>query len=285
MKTKIFIGSSTEGLPIANAIQENLEHFADCTVWTQGVFGLSNYPIESLLDAVRANDFSVFVFSPDDVIRIRNEEVAIVRDNVILELGLFIGRYGKDRTFIVTPRGASDLRIPTDLLGLKPAEYDPKRLPDDVVPALGTACSQIKTAINKSRSFNRQITITPGFRRDEDDYPLKLTILIRNRTTVDAVITSHCFKMNSTIRPHPGALGDRAKKEFEVKFPDTNNSLKLFKYLLPASGSVFTFMPIDPSHTDRELQDAIEGAKCGSWHYECQWLTENYCSRKFEQNL
>lgn len=141
MKPKIFIGSSAEGLQIANAIQQNLEHFANCTVWTQGVFGLSRYPIESLLDAVRANDFSVFVFSPDDVTRIRNQKVTAVRDNVVLELGLFIGRYGKDRTFIVAPRETSDLRIPTDLLGLTPADYDPNRLPSEVVPALGTACN------------------------------------------------------------------------------------------------------------------------------------------------
>ena len=84
MKPKIFIGSSTEGLPIANAIQQDLDHFADCTVWTQGVFGLSRHPIDSLLDAVRKNDFSVFVFSLDDITTIRDEESSAVRDNVVL---------------------------------------------------------------------------------------------------------------------------------------------------------------------------------------------------------
>jgi predicted nucleotide-binding protein len=41
MKPKLFIGSSTEGKNVAEAIHAVLQREAECTVWTEGVFQLS----------------------------------------------------------------------------------------------------------------------------------------------------------------------------------------------------------------------------------------------------
>jgi predicted nucleotide-binding protein len=49
MKPKLFIGSSVEGKPIAEAIHSELQSETECTIWTHGVFGLSNSNIESLM--------------------------------------------------------------------------------------------------------------------------------------------------------------------------------------------------------------------------------------------
>jgi CRP/FNR family cyclic AMP-dependent transcriptional regulator len=63
------------------------------------------------------------VFSPDDRVFSREVESNAPRDNIIFELGLGIGALGRERSFIVRPRGA-DLKIPTDLLGVTPLTYE-----------------------------------------------------------------------------------------------------------------------------------------------------------------
>lgn len=99
MKPQMFIGSSVEGLQIANALQTSLQHEVDSTIWTQGVFGLSETTLQSLIKQAIQADFAVFVLSPDDITTLRKDVYKTARDNVILELGLFAGALGSRRVF------------------------------------------------------------------------------------------------------------------------------------------------------------------------------------------
>lgn len=148
MKPKIFIGSSVEGLSVAYSIQQNLTHDADVTVWDQGVFELSKTSIESLLEILGKSDFGIFVFSPDDVSVIRKENENVVRDNVIFEFGLFIGKLERERVFFVTPLN-SDFHLPTDLLGVTPGKYDPNREDKSLQASTGPVCHQIRLQLKK----------------------------------------------------------------------------------------------------------------------------------------
>ncbi|MGB6406240.1 MAG: nucleotide-binding protein, partial [Planococcus donghaensis] len=139
-------------------IQENMEHDVEATVWTQGIFDLSKSSIESLIDAMEETDFGLFVFAPDDITTIRSDEKKTIRDNVIFELGLFIGKLGRERAFIITPSGDSDIHMPTDLLGITPANYQADRTDGNLVAALGPACHRVKRAVQKFGKKNQVIT-------------------------------------------------------------------------------------------------------------------------------
>lgn len=146
-KPKIFIGSSVESLTIAYSIQENLEHCSECTVWSQGIFNLPESTLDSLIKILEEFDFGIFVIAPEDVLKSRDNEYNVTRDNVIFELGLFIGRLGKLRNFILAPRDQQNFHLPTDLIGLSPANYDPNRSDGNLTAALGPACNKIRRAI------------------------------------------------------------------------------------------------------------------------------------------
>jgi len=146
---RVFVGSSTESLDLAYAVQENLEHAAEVTVWTQGIFDLSNYVLDSLIDALDDFDFGIFLFTPDDITKIRDKNFQTTRDNIVFEIGLFIGRMGKERSLILIPRGFEDFHLPTDLLGIVPGTFEPNRKDNNLVAALGPACNKIRKAFTK----------------------------------------------------------------------------------------------------------------------------------------
>ena len=110
----LFIGSSSEGLPVARALQAELDEVCEAQVWSQGVFEPTGTTIGSLLDVAQNSDFAALVLTPDDSVVTRSTKIVVARDNVIFELGLFLGALGPQRVFIIRPHG-QDLRLPSDL--------------------------------------------------------------------------------------------------------------------------------------------------------------------------
>lgn len=123
-KPRLFIGSSTESLPVANVLQQQLSHDALINVWNQGVFGITDYTLDRLLSSTKEFDFAAFVFGADDTLELRGGRYLVARDNVILELGVFAAGLGRERTFIVLQRTQQPIHLPSDLQGITPAIFD-----------------------------------------------------------------------------------------------------------------------------------------------------------------
>jgi predicted nucleotide-binding protein len=154
-KPRVFVGSSVESLSVAYAVQQNLDHDAEVTVWPQGIFHLSAGILDSLIKALGKADFGVFVFAPSDTLRLRQKNYAAVRDNVVFEMGLFIGKLGQKRTFFVIPDGTKNLRVPTDLTGIAPGKYNARRKDKNLQAALGPFCDQVRGQIKKLRTIKK----------------------------------------------------------------------------------------------------------------------------------
>ena len=58
-RPSVFIGSSAEGLGVAEAIQLNLDNTCEVATWCQGLFGLSEGTLETLVDKAPGYDFEI----------------------------------------------------------------------------------------------------------------------------------------------------------------------------------------------------------------------------------
>lgn len=145
-KPHLFIGSSVESLAVAREVQSLMAHDKYLMkLWTDGVFVASSTTVHDLMVEVKKADFAIMVFAADDKVVSRHKESATPRDNVVFELGLFMGDLGPDRSFIIKPRGLP-LKIPTDLLGMKSLEYDSSD-PAELTTALAPVCHEIRKRV------------------------------------------------------------------------------------------------------------------------------------------
>jgi hypothetical protein len=143
----LFIGSSSEGLSTARAIKEQFDAEMDVTLWNEGVFKMNASYLESLLRASNSFDFAILVFTPDDLVTSRSQKQSVPRDNVIFEHGLFLGRLGPNRAFIVCEETT---KVLSDYAGITIATYR-ERQDGNVLAAVGSACNRIRTAIEQER--------------------------------------------------------------------------------------------------------------------------------------
>jgi hypothetical protein len=157
-KPTIFIASSSEGSSVAEAVHIKLEREYSPKLW-DNAFDLSSMTITTLIQKTKEADYAVFVFHPDDKAIIRDQEYSSVRDNVVLELGMFIGSLGLEKCFLLVPNSSeATFRLPTDLAGVTASFYDEQDL--DISNAVTGSCAKIKQAIKKLELKKTEIATT-----------------------------------------------------------------------------------------------------------------------------
>jgi hypothetical protein len=108
----VFISFSSHELPLARELAQELAKSTTTTLWTEGIFSSRKSIADALIESANRADFAIFLISGDYV----SNERPSARNNTLFELGLFIGRLGPSRVFIIHDQenGAA----PSDLAGL-----------------------------------------------------------------------------------------------------------------------------------------------------------------------
>jgi CRP/FNR family transcriptional regulator, cyclic AMP receptor protein len=147
-KIRVFIISSAESMAVARAVQNAFAYDPfTTTVWTDGVFKVSNYALQSLEDEVDKSDFAIAIAHADDLTDSRGKQWPAPRDNVIFELGLFMGRLGKERAILMEPRDAG-VKLPSDLAGITTVPYRYVK-GEDATALIAPACNLLRDHINR----------------------------------------------------------------------------------------------------------------------------------------
>ena len=168
MAFRIFIGSSSGAEPYVRGLLTELNkkmigiENVEVVPWTHS-FDVGETTIDALLDRAEESDAAIFIFSRDDFVGAPPESEAsgiksrtdyfVTRDNVILELGIFLGRLGRDRVFFVLPKDHKDLHLPSDLKGITWATYNTQRTDQNEPIAMVESCDAIVRKLSKSKSL------------------------------------------------------------------------------------------------------------------------------------
>ena len=115
-RPSVFIGSSTESLEVARKVKSHFpSELFEVDIWDEGIFGKTTSfggeatNAEQLKNFTDIYDFAIFIFVPDDKIVSqtrkdlsgKDKEAYATRHNVVFEFGLFLGRIGAKRSFIL----------------------------------------------------------------------------------------------------------------------------------------------------------------------------------------
>jgi hypothetical protein len=142
----VFIGSSSQGIDFARAIGSQLADDAEITLSTEAFVPSGQTSGETLVNSLSRFDFAVLALTPDDLVKSGDNGALGLRDNVLFELGVFAGRLGKERTFVVHQSNAA-VKLPNGLEDVTITGYEWPRLDGNRQSAVAPASESIRRTI------------------------------------------------------------------------------------------------------------------------------------------
>jgi hypothetical protein len=264
MKPSVFVGSSSEGVEFARAIRVLLSPDSEVTLWNEGFFAPGNTFIETLVTSLPRFDFAVLVLTPDDLVSSRSTELLGPRDNVLFELGLFMGRLGRVRTFIVH-QSETDLKIPSDLAGVITAHYDWPRADRNHQAAVGAACDSIRRAIRDLGLAESRINKhVEAFEKEQQRQKEKIDVLsFLVIHFVPQVEFEHLTRLAAgqafPYRMHPG-FEKELRHLLGLHFVKKTHDFKILR--MPREGDLQQYFAIsDAGRTYLQLREQYEGGQ------------------------
>lgn len=121
---KIFIGSSTEHVRIAEEIAviiEKCEH--EPILWTDW-FEPSDFTFSKIMDLPNVVDGGIFILAPDDKLSSEQGSIYVPRDNVLIEAGVLFGKLGTPRVALCK---VSKTKLASDWAGITYIKYEPEK--------------------------------------------------------------------------------------------------------------------------------------------------------------
>lgn len=151
MKVSIFIASSKEGKEYAYLAKKQFTSIGDVTVWDDNFFHLNESTFDNLCKRAIQYDFSVIVYTKDDMSFVRKQFCFTPRDNITFEHGLFTGIIGRHKTYALIQKG---VKIPSDLCGINYSYFSDK---NDLLKS----CQEILVAMKRECQVSR-ISMLPS---------------------------------------------------------------------------------------------------------------------------
>ncbi|EMY3554973.1 nucleotide-binding protein, partial [Flavobacterium psychrophilum] len=154
IKKKLFIGSSSEELKLAEEVKTLLEKDFEVTIWNDNIWDTAIFKINQnfLADLLKASlqfDFGILLGTSDDKVMFRGKEMLQPRDNVLFELGLFTGRLGTSKCAFLIDK---DIKLPSDFNGLTLARFD-KEDPNTLINSVNQISELFKSSSEDEINF------------------------------------------------------------------------------------------------------------------------------------